>query len=542
MFPLFHTRFISISDDFDSSKFKGDTGGMDVAFKYLISEYYSRDMSIKTKSAKYAKMQRGEYQSKICPYGYRKSADGRMEPDPEAAAVVQLIFQLAAEGINATAITRELFRRNIPTPGQYKAARGNHTHDISRCHGIWSTSTILRILEDERYTGVYVIGKRAVLEVGGNRSRLKDRESFGNTKYVYAWRLTPTDPTPKGKREKPSLRELEQQIRRDIEDGIDSTGKKMTLCQLYAKQNAQRANVKKSTIKQREQLMRLLKEDKLGARSIDTIKPSDAKEWALRMKDKGFSYNTINNHKRSLKASFYIAIQDDCVRKNPFDFKLSEVLENDTKEKVALTEEQEQALLSFIKTDNVYHKYYDDVLILLKTGLRISELCGLTVADIDFKNEVVIIDHQLLKSKEQGYYIETPKTKSGIRQVPLSRETIQAFQRVIRKRTKGKLIEIDGYKDFLFVNPKGNPKVAIDYNALFVRMVKKCNKHHKDNPLPHITPHTLRHTFCTRLASKNMNPKDLQYIMGHSNISITMNWYAHASIDTAKSEVQRLIA
>ena len=178
VFPLFHTRFISISDDFDSSKFKGDTGGMDVAFKYLISEYYSRDMSIKTKSAKYAKMQRGEYQSKICPYGYRKSADGRMEPDPEAAAVVQLIFQLAAEGINATAITRELFRRNIPTPGQYKAARGNHTHDISRCHGIWSASTILRILEDERYTGVYVIGKRAVLEVGGTRSRLKDRESW----------------------------------------------------------------------------------------------------------------------------------------------------------------------------------------------------------------------------------------------------------------------------------------------------------------------------------------------------------------------------
>ena len=266
-------------------------------------------------------------------------------------------------------------------------------------------------------------------------------DAFGNTKYVYAWRLTPTDPTPKGKREKPSLRELEQQIRRDIEDGIDSTGKKMTLCQLYAKQNAQRANVKKSTQKQREQLM-----------------------------------------------------------------------------------------------------HYDDVLILLKTGLRISELCGLTVADIDFKNEVVIIDHQLLKSKEQGYYIETPKTKSGTRQVPLSRETIQAFQRVIRKRTKGKLIEIDGYKDFLFVNPKGNPKVAIDYNALFVRMVKKYNKHHKDNPLPHITPHTLRHTFCTRLASKNMNPKDLQYIMGHSNISITMNWYAHASIDTAKSEVQRLIA
>ena len=74
---------------FDSAKFKGDTGGMDVAFKYLINKYYSRDMSTKTKSAKYTRMQRGGYQNKICPYGYRESADGRMEPDAEAAAVVE---------------------------------------------------------------------------------------------------------------------------------------------------------------------------------------------------------------------------------------------------------------------------------------------------------------------------------------------------------------------------------------------------------------------------------------------------------------------
>ena len=178
VFPLFHTRFISVSDDFDSDRHKGDTGGMDVAFKYLINEYYSRDMSIKTKSAKYAKMQRGEYQSKICPYGYRKSTDGRMEPDPETADVVRLIFQLSADGVNAAEIARELFRRGIPTPGEYKAAHGNHTHDISRTQGIWCGSTVLRILEDERYIGTYVIGKRAVLEVGGNRSCLKDRDKW----------------------------------------------------------------------------------------------------------------------------------------------------------------------------------------------------------------------------------------------------------------------------------------------------------------------------------------------------------------------------
>lgn len=202
-----------------------------------------------------------------------------------------------------------------------------------------------------------------------------------------------------------------------------------------------------------------------------------------------------------------------------------------------MTEGQEQALLSFIRTDNVYHRYYDDVLILLKTGLRISELCGLTVKEIVFKSEVVMIHHQLLKSKKHGYYIETPKTKSGTRQVPLSKETIQAFHRVFKRRPQSQPIMIDGYSHFLFINRKGKPKIGLDYSNLFSRMVKKYNKHHRNNPLPRITPHTLRHTFCTILASKNMNPKDLQYIMGHSNISITMNWYAHASIDTAKAEV-----
>lgn len=155
VFPLFHTRFISINDDFDSDQHKGDTGGMDVAFKYLISEYYSRDMSIKT-----------------------KSANGRMEPNPETAAVVQLIFQLAATGIGAAAVTRELFKRGIPTPGEYKAAHGQQYHDVSRSRGRWSSSTVLRILEDERYIGSYVIGRRAVIEVGGTRSRKKDRDKW----------------------------------------------------------------------------------------------------------------------------------------------------------------------------------------------------------------------------------------------------------------------------------------------------------------------------------------------------------------------------
>ena len=94
----------------------------------------------------------------------------------------------------------------------------------------------------------------------------------------------------------------------------------------------------------------------------------DAKEWAIRMSEKGYAYKTIDNYKRSLKASFYMAIQDDCIRKNPFEFKLSDVLEDDTEQKVILTPEQEERLLAFMEKDKIYSKYYDEVVLLLETG------------------------------------------------------------------------------------------------------------------------------------------------------------------------------
>ncbi|WP_270620250.1 tyrosine-type recombinase/integrase, partial [Streptococcus pasteurianus] len=172
-------------------------------------------------------------------------------------------------------------------------------------------------------------------------------------------------------------------------------GGKMTVCQLYDKKNSQRKNIKRATEKGRQYLMNALKNDPLGMRAIDTVKQSDAKEWAIRMS------------KRSLKASFYMAIQDDCIRKNPFEFKLSDVLEDDTEQKVILTPEQEERLLAFMEKDKIYSKYYDEVVLLLETGLRISEFCGLTT-HIDMQNRILNIDHQLLKDSEIGYYIETP--------------------------------------------------------------------------------------------------------------------------------------
>ena len=352
----------------------------------------------------------------------------------------------------------------------------------------------------------------------------------------------PTDKTPAGKRDDIALREKEKEIQKDLDDGIDHIGKKMTVCQLYAKQIRHRANVRHGTKQGRKQLMRILQEDKLGACRIENVKLSDAKEWALRMKEKGYGFKTINNHKRSLKAAFYTAIQDDCIRKNPFDFQLNTVLEDDTEPKEPLSPTQEAAFLSFVQHDKVYQKYYDEIIILLGTGLRISELCGLTEADIDLDKQLINVDHQLLRSAETGYYIETPKTKSGIRQIPMSEKVYEAFNRVLKRRRGAKAVTIDGYSNFLFLNRDGYPKTATNYDGMFRGLAKKYNKYHEEALPKVMTPHTLRHTFCTNMANAGMNPKALQYIMGHSNITMTLNYYAHATFDSAKAEMLRIAA
>lgn len=386
--------------------------------------------------------------------------------------------------------------------------------------------------------------KGRILRTGESQrpdGRYMYKNSKLGTKPIYSWKLVPTDKVPKNKRPDLSLREKIAELEKDFSDGIDPAGKKMTVCQLYKKQNSLRKNVKRNTVKGRKQFMNLLKKDVLGSMTIDTVKLSDAKAWAIRMSENGVAYSSIRNYKRSLKASFYLAIQDDYIRKNPFDFKLSDVLDDDTEEKIALTPEQEINLLAFMKTDKVYCKYYDEVSILLNTGLRISELCGLTLSDIDMRNRSIDVNHQLLKDSEIGYYIEMPKTKNGKREIPMTEQTYQAFRRLIKNRGNVIPFRVENHSNFLFNNQAGFPKIACNYDSMLRGLVKKYNKTH-DKQLPHITPHTFRHTFCTNMANKGMNPNTLQYIMGHSNITMTLNYYAHGSYASAKAEMDRLYA
>lgn len=394
-----------------------------------------------------------------------------------------------------------------------------------------SRNRILRTGESQRKDGRYAY---------------KYVDALGKPRFVYSWKLVPTDRVPKGKRDGPSLREKEREIQRDRDDGIVPLGRRMTVCQLYERYTRFRPKVRRLTKQGRDQLGRILREDVLGGRSIEDVKPSDAVAWALRMsEEKGYAYTTINNHRRSLSATFYMAVQDDVLRKNPFAFKLRDVLEDDTLRREPLSPEQEEAFLSFVREDAVYRRYYDEVVILLGTGLRISELCGLTRTDIDLGDldaRCLRVDHQLLKASGVGYYVDRPKTGGGERVIYLSARVAEALERVMGRRGKRKRLTIDGYSDFLFLTKGGLPMVAGNYESAFRRMVAKYAKT-GGVPLPEaVTPHTLRHTFCTRMAHAGMNPKALQYIMGHASIRMTLDYYAHTDSASAMVEMRRLAA
>ena len=373
------------------------------------------------------------------------------------------------------------------------------------------------------------------------RYRFRYLDEDGKEKNVYSWKLNPGDPAPKGHANELSLREKETQIQADLHDHIVSNGGNYTVLKLVEKYLSLKVGVRQSTLAGYKTVVNLLKKDSFGNLRIDKVHLSDAKKWMIHLQQKEHrGYSSIHAIRGVLRPAFQMAVDDGLVRKNPFQFELASIIVNDSVPRQALSAKQEQDILEFIKEDNHFSRYYDAIFILFNTGLRISEFCGLTMRDIDFKNHRINVDHQLQRISSIAYMIQKPKTDSGARYVPMTRAVEESFRRVIERRvTPGTEPVIDGYSGFLFLDKNGMPMVAIHWEKYLQHIVAKYNRTHRDQ-MPNITPHMCRHTFCSNMARSGMNPKALQYIMGHSNISITMNTYTHIKFDDAQDELARI--
>ena len=166
-----------------------------------------------------------------------------------------------------------------------------------------------------------------------------------------------------------------------------------------------------------------------------------------------------------------------------------EVVVNDSVTREAISRAEERKFLQFVKEDPHFCRYYEGIYILFKTGLRISEFCGLTISDIDFKEHTINIDHQLQKKSKIGYYIQETKTTSGTRKIPMTADVEECFQKIIEKRNPPKAEPmVDGKSGFLYFDKNGSICYSLHWEHYFQHIIQKYNNTYKVQ-MSVITPH-----------------------------------------------------
>ena len=167
-FPAWGVRFISITDGYDSASLNGGTAGIDIAFRNLIYELYSQDLSEKVRSAKTSMAKNGKSPNAECFYGYIKDPNDKRSllVDEPASEIVKRIYSLTLDGETPTNIAKILNATNVPTPQIRKIQTGSRRRWTKDGKNFWYASVITHILNDERYTGKLIYGKSTRKVVG----------------------------------------------------------------------------------------------------------------------------------------------------------------------------------------------------------------------------------------------------------------------------------------------------------------------------------------------------------------------------------------
>ena len=389
------------------------------------------------------------------------------------------------------------------------------------------------------------------------RYRYRYTDKYGKRRDIYAWKLVPTDKTPAGKKEDLSLREKIREIERDNMDGIDTyTSHSLVneLIEAYLKLKIQLAVTTKENY--HHMWEKNIRDSFIGKARVCDVKKSDIQRFYAYLKEeRSFSTNTIQLYQNLLFPAFQMAVDDSVIRLNPCRNCMKDYARGSmSSTKLPLSRVEQEKLLKFVKEDYIYKSSYPLIAFLLGTGCRISEALGMTWDDINFEERYVSVNHQVIYKKKDGavvYFTAPTKTKKE-RKVPIQKDLLE----ILRKHrddtyfiSKASGFEVDGYSNFVFINNAGKLKTQHTIVRTFHGIRDAYNKEETAKAyeesrepvlLPDFTPHTLRHTFCTRMAENGVDVKVLQEIMGHANISVTMQVYNHADFARTQKAVESL--
>lgn len=279
-------------------------------------------------------------------------------------------------------------------------------------------------------------------------------------------------------------------------------------------------------------------EKPLGKKKLKDIRPEHIQKIYNDLNKKGYSRNTIELVSVVLSGMYKQALKNKIVTENPVPLAtLPRVKKH--KEPRVMTVEEQRKFLEYAK-----ESYLNNLFILaLTTGMRSGELRGLRWQDIDFKDKTLHINNTLVYVNKD-YLLDTPKTPTSIREIPLIDSGIAALKRQKVKQAENRMLLGDkwqnkkGLENLVFTTMTGYPINRDMLRQELNRVIEDIQKDHQD--FKHITPHTFRHTFATRCIENGMSPQVLKTILGHSKLSMTMDLYSHVLPNTKATEIQRI--
>ncbi len=355
------------------------------------------------------------------------------------------------------------------------------------------------------------------------------------------------------------LRAKEEEILRDKCDGIKTEARYVTINDVFEVWKQLKRGLKDNTFQNYKYMYEQFVKPDLGNTRVSQLKKSDVKRFYNMLADeRALKVSTIDSIHTVLHQVLDMAVDDAYLRNNPSDNVLKELKQAhnfDTEKRKALTVAEQELFLDFLRRNHQYNHWYPIFAVMVGTGLRVGEVTGLRWCDIDLKENLIDVNHTLVyyNHAENGCYfnINTPKTKAGVRNVPMLEFVKQAFIEERKYQMANGIrcsVKIDGYTDFIFVNRFGAAQHQGTLNKALRRIIRDCNdevlERNEENPvlLPRFSCHSLRHTFTTRMCEAGVNIKVIQDALGHSDISTTLNIYADVTKELKKKEFEGLEA
>lgn len=387
---------------------------------------------------------------------------------------------------------------------------------------------------------------------------LKENESQRKDgTYCYRWRTSDHKRHVVYARTLEDLREKELAVLRDKSDGIRTDAQKVTLNDIFDLWKQLKKGLKENTFQNYIYMYEQFVRDDLGQHKIANLKRSDIRRFYNRLIDnRCLKISTVDNIHTVLHQVVDIAVEDGYLRNNISDNALKELKQSRnlfTEKRKALTLQEQEIFLNYLQSSKMYSHWYPIFALMLGTGLRVGEATGLTWNDVDLENNALSVNHTLVyfNHDKGGCYfgVNTPKTRAGERTVPIIESVREAILQEKEYQDSVGIkcnVRIDGFTDFIFVNRFGNTQHQGTLNKALRRIIRDCNQEILDKAkddekvvlLPKFSCHTLRHTFTTRLCESGMNIKVIQSVLGHADISTTLDIYADVTKDLKKSEMQ----